>query len=179
MNPRRRRRASKRDRVIAGVLVEEGIRHPHLAIRVARDVNLPISDAASLLRGETGGGHPVWGHDPVACGPVGGTVTRENYAAYKARRGSCGMQGCADTQLTWYSYQDEADVLGGCWRPGPNRHVGFGLLAGLIRANGRREGWRAYNGSGAYAVAYSAARRADARRIRGRIRRRLRRHGLL
>lgn len=70
-----------------------------------------------MLMKESGGGRNVYGHDAVQCGPVGGTVTEDNYREYLRNRAQCGSQGVGPTQLTYYTLQDRADQLGGCWRP--------------------------------------------------------------
>jgi hypothetical protein len=99
---------------------------------------------------ESGGGKNEWGHDPtifIGGGDFGQPVTEESYTAYKALRDSTGQsQGVGPCQLTWKGYQDQADALGGCWRPLPNMVVGFGIIAGY-RADGLtwHETWRHYN----------------------------------
>jgi hypothetical protein len=86
-------------------------------------------------------------------------VTKELYQEYKRRRIASGnkvMQGVGPCQLTWFSFQDEADKQGGCWKPQINMRVGFRRLASLMREHGDSVGARMYNGSGDAAVAYSA-----------------------
>lgn len=172
---------NRRQRVIAGVLSRQGIVHPALCVHVAERAHLDYPTAAALLIMETGGGRMIYGHDPVANrAPKGGKVTKHNYnhVYLPDRKRGLGMQGVGDTQLTWFAYQDEADRLGGCWRVGINRLVGFRLLASFINDFGRAEGIRRYNGTGAYAVAYSIRLRWNARRIRRKIKRALRRRGM-
>ena len=70
--------------------------------------------------------------------------------------GNKAMQGVGPCQLTWFSFQDDADKLGGCWKPQVNMRVGFQRLASLVRTHGDSVGARMYNGSGDAAVAYSA-----------------------
>jgi hypothetical protein len=100
---------------------------------------------------ETGGGKNEWGHDPtifIGGGTFGQPVTEESYAAYKVERDATGKsQGVGPTQLTFRGYQDQADALGGCWRPANNLVVGFGIIAGY-RAKGRswRDCWLGYSG---------------------------------
>jgi hypothetical protein len=50
-------------------------------------------------------------------------------------------------QLTTASYQDRADKLGGCWKPGPNIMVGAQVLVEKTKAvgGGLRNGVKAYN----------------------------------
>ncbi len=161
---------SAAERAELRVLANIGIVRPRTCQVVARKVGLDLATAAALLIKETSGGHNEWGHDPVRCGPRGGAVTETNYKRYKARRATCGMQGCGGTQLTWYEYQDMADRLGGCWRPWCNYMVGFKTLYEKIKQLGYARGIAAYNGTGAAAWAYSVSLRANAALIRRRLR---------
>jgi len=141
-----------------------GILMPAECLAAARDAKLPLHLAASLLVQESGGGRNVYGHDPtVFSGGPGhdqpNEVTEANYREYLRLRGvegEGGMQGVGPCQLTWWSYQDEADSLGGCWNPVANMKVGFKHLADNIRRYGLHPGVKAYNGSGAAAEAYAA-----------------------
>lgn len=140
-----------------------GILLPAECLAAARHAKLPLHLAASLLVQESGGGRNVYGHDPTIF--VGGSghggpneVTEANYQEYlklRGAKGEGGMQGVGPCQLTWWSYQDEADDLGGCWQPLANMKVGFTRLAGNIRRYGLHPGIAAYNGSGAKAEAYA------------------------
>ena len=81
------------------------------------------------------------------------------YTEYKRRRGpkgKGGMQGVGPMQLTWYSIQDDADTIGGCWHPRANMQAGFQRAADLIRRKGMNLGIKAYNGSGPQADRYLA-----------------------
>lgn len=128
-------------------------------LHACASTGLALSDALALCSKE-GGFQMIWGHDPVpntVKSPPGDElrVTRQNFAEYKRqRKAGKGMQGCGHTQLTWYALQDEADALGGCWRPYPNLCVGFRHLHLLIAAHGREHGAAAYNGTGTLAEAY-------------------------
>ena len=152
------------DAAVIEKLGQLGILMPADCLAAARDAKLPLHLAASLLIQESGGGRNVYGHDPTVFsgGPGQGQpneVTETNYREYLRRRGAKGgggMQGVGPCQLTWWSYQDEADGLGGCWDPLTNMRVGFRLLAEKIRRNGLHAGVKAYNGSGAAAEAYAA-----------------------
>lgn len=150
------------------VLKTHGILMPVRCILAAKKTGLPLALAAAVLMQETGGGRNEWGHDPTLF--VGGydkrnghaygeTVTKQAYLAYKAQRGSTGqygMQGVGPCQLTYYAFQDQADALGGCWKPLANMTVGFGSLAANIKRQGAiRPAVVAYNGSGARAEAYA------------------------
>lgn len=151
----------------AARLRARGIRNPYYAARAAHEAGIPLSLACALLTQETGGGANEWGHDPTIF--VGGydalhgvhygeIVTHDAYLAYKAQRGPTGaggMQGVGPCQLTYYSYQDEADACGGCWNPLANMLVGFKLLASNIKRDGLRAGIAAYNGSGPAAQRYA------------------------
>ena len=140
-----------------------GILMPAHCLAAARDAKLPLHLAASLLVQESGGGRNVYGHDPTifSGGPGHGQpneVTEANYREYlqlRGTKGGGGMQGVGPCQLTWWSYQDEADGLGGCWDPLTNMKVGFRQLAEKIRRYGLHPGVKAYNGSGAAADAYA------------------------
>jgi hypothetical protein len=118
----------------------------------ATRAGLGYAAACALLMQETGGGRNVYGHDPTIF--IGaGEVTEANYAEYKALRDSTGKsQGVGPTQLTWKGYQDQADALGGCWKPLINMLVGFGIIVGYQKAGlSWHETWKRYNGSDAYA----------------------------
>lgn len=113
---------------------------------------MPLEYALTLLDMESSGGLNIWGRDAVKCGPVGGEVTAENYADYKANRDRCGTQGCGPMQLTWAGFQDEADARGGCWIPEINVQVGLEVFADYYTRLGPRAAFKAYNGGDAYAA---------------------------
>jgi hypothetical protein len=154
---------SAADLLAAKRLKALGIKMPLTCVRAARAAKLPLADAAALLMMETFGGKNVFGHDPTIF--IGGAVTRQRYAAYKAERKRTGeMQGVGPTQLTWYGYQDAADKIGGCDKPYPNMVTGFGILRAHLRSLGNVKGFAAYNGSGPAAQAYGV--RANALRVK-------------
>jgi hypothetical protein len=138
------------------VLRAHGIVNPKWTIAAAKKAGLKLAYACAMLDKESGGGHNEFGHDPTIF--VGaGVVTRLKYAAYKKRRKASGnraMQGVGPTQLTWWSTQDKADAIGGCWKPLCNMIVGFTSLAALIRKYGPQAGAARYNGTGPAADAY-------------------------
>lgn len=141
------------------VLRAGGLGYPELIVSEAAATGLDLAGAAALVQKETGGKN-IYGHDPVATGGTyvrGGLVTRANYEAFRRwqRGGSGRMQGVGPVQLTYYSFQDQADALGGCWDPRWNLHVGFALLVSLQKAKGEWAGAKAYNGSGSAADAYA------------------------
>jgi peptidoglycan hydrolase-like protein with peptidoglycan-binding domain len=142
-----------------------GIVSPKMCAAEAARAGLRLEFAAALLEKESAGGHNVFGHDrdrsgkyifPARDGTV--KVTKELYQEYKRRRvasGNKAMQGVGPCQLTWFSFQDDADKEGGCWKAQINMRVGFRRLAGLMRTHGDAVGARMYNGSGDAAEAYS------------------------
>lgn len=134
-----------------------GIRRPWLTLKAARWARLHLTLACALLEMETGGGINEFGHDPTIF--VGaGLVTKAKYLAYKHARQMSGnrlMQGVGPCQLTWWSTQDQADKLGGCWKPYCNMQVGFHHLQENIAHSGLRSGIAAYNGSGPAALHYA------------------------
>lgn len=140
------------DKELAAKLRAHGIVYPWRTIHAARKANIGIATACAVLQMETSGGHNVFGHDPTIF--VGaGQVTKTKYLAYKAmRQGSNNrlMQGVGPMQLTYYTLQDKADAMGGCWRPRYNILVGLQYLKGLMRQYGLRGGIAHYNGSGPY-----------------------------
>jgi uncharacterized protein YcbK (DUF882 family)/peptidoglycan hydrolase-like protein with peptidoglycan-binding domain len=145
---------------------------PAVVITEARRSGIPLALACALLEKETAGGHNVFGHDrdrggryifPARDGTV--AVTEELYRDYKQRRRATGLpQGVGPCQLTFAGFQDQADALGGCWKPEANIRVGFKVLADNIRVNGQARGIARYNGSGSAADAYSKDVLAKARR---------------
>lgn len=143
----------------AAILKRYGIKRPLKTVEAALKANLPIGIAAAVLEKESYGGKNVFGSDPSRCSnpgyKKGGRVTKDTYLAYKKLRPSCGMQGVGPVQLTYYSFQDEADSLGGCWKPEINMYVGFKLMKSLIDTHGLALGIERYNGSGPAAQAYS------------------------
>lgn len=114
-----------------------------------------------MLELETSGGRNVWGHDqtPVPDTELpyhkGGDVTERNYTAYREARDRIGMQGVGPMQLTWHTYQNEADALGGCWRPEINCRVGFRILKNYVSLYGVRDALSRYNTGGPGETAYS------------------------
>jgi hypothetical protein len=113
-----------------------------------RAAGLPASLGLALREQETGrlGDGNVFGHDKHTIFAGGfdklhnqhhPKVTKAAYLEYKRQRGSHGqggMQGVGPLQLTYWSIQDEADRLGGCWKLKYNYRVGFTHLGGLIHA---------------------------------------------
>lgn len=131
-------------------------------VKAARHSGVQLSLACGLTEQESEFRN-VFGHDPTIF--VGaGKVTRTKYLAYKARRGHSRMQGVGPAQLTYWSYQDEADKLGGCWNPYWNMLVGFRALHSNIQAYGTQKGLAVYNGGAGnpnYAYANEVHDRAE------------------
>ena len=115
---------------------------------------LDLAAAATLLAIESNGGRNVWGSDGVSTGGIyvkGSGVTQAAYLRYKAARSRLGAQGVGPTQLTSPGLQDRADARGGAWDWRVNCAVGFEILAEFVARYGMRGGFRAYNGTSAYA----------------------------
>lgn len=141
--------------LLATKLHKAGFYHPLKTVQEANRVGLDLASACAMLEKESAKGQNVFGSDGVRNPVKGGTVTKARYLLYKKyRQQGLGMQGVGPTQLTYYSFQDEADALGGCWEPRYNMRVGFKLLADLIKQHGHQEGAARYNGVGAAAEAY-------------------------
>lgn len=139
---------------------DHGILIPWRALWASRKVGVPYWVTCAFLMQESGGGENVFGHDPTIF--IGaGEVTKDKYLRYKHERDiraphSHQMQGVGPMQLTWYSYQDRADALGGCWKPYYNVLAALEHLRDLHKAHGDWvDAARAYNGSGAAADHYA------------------------
>jgi hypothetical protein len=146
-------------------LKHAGILIPVRMVMAAQDAGLNVALAAAILIQESGGGQNIFGHDPTIYAGAG-EVTETKYHDYLARRGPTGaggMQGVGPCQLTFWSIQDAADRLGGCWKPLCNMREGFQLLAENIRRGGLEAGVAAYNGEGPAADGYAATVLARAR----------------
>jgi len=130
---------------------------PYRTVRAASKEGLELALACGFLMIETGGGTNEFGHDPTIY--IGaGVVTKKKYLAYKRERiysGNTLMQGVGPMQLTWWSTQDEADAIGGCWNPYKNMIIGFRHAHENIERDGLHAGIAAYNGSGPAAQAYA------------------------
>lgn len=147
------------DPLLTARLRKLGMVHPLWTASEAHSAGLNLPLACSILTQESGGGRNEFGHDPTIF--IGaGEVTRVKYEAYKAARVASGnrlMQGVGPCQLTYWTLQDAADRLGGCWDWRCNVKVGFALLVENIRRDGLLAGVRAYNGSGLAAAKYAEA----------------------
>jgi hypothetical protein len=138
-------------------LRKAGFVYPLITVQEADRTGLSLSAACALLEKESGKGHNVFGHDPTIYAGAG-KVTKGKYITYRTLRRNSGnklMQGVGPCQLTWWATQDEADRLGGCWKPRFNMRVGFSNMERLIHLYGNHDGPRRYNGSGPAAEAYA------------------------
>ncbi|MDX6632758.1 MAG: hypothetical protein QOG26_763 [Solirubrobacterales bacterium] len=134
---------------------KHGAHRARLILDEADRTGIMLSLGLALVEQESGFQN-VFGHDGVRNPVRGGPVTKDRYLAYKHyRKAGYGMQGVGLTQLTWYSFQDRADALGGCWKPRWQLRVGFEVLAANIRQHGQHAGIAAYNGSGPAAQHYA------------------------
>lgn len=145
---------------VAASLAAWGILRPAEVVELAAAAGLDLACAVTMLEKESGGGRNVWGSDGVDTGGAyvkGGPVTRDNYLAYRAlaQAHKIGRQGVGPAQLTYYTLQDQADLVGGCWDWRANVTVGFRHLAQLQRSYGIRGGFRRYNGDGPAAERYA------------------------
>lgn len=148
-------------------LKRHGVRAPRSVIAEAKRANLDLADAVTMLEQETGipqqnifgCDHGDVGDRPPYCHQA---VTRERIQRWWPIHQSQ-MNGVGWTQITWYTYVEEAQRLGGAHKVKYQMRVGFKALADLIRAYGVQDGHRRYNGSGAAAEAYGR-RAVDLRR---------------
>lgn len=122
-----------------GRRVPHRCRIPELVVVEAARVGCPLVHAVTLLDLESSGGMNVFGAQKQCGQPRYSEVTEHSYAAYKAGRDRCGTQGIGPMQLTWAATQDDADRLGGCWRPEINLRVGLTQFVGNMRRAGETE----------------------------------------
>lgn len=127
------------------IMRANGILRPLQTQRIARRAGVPVDVLCAFLMTESGGGHNIYGHDghsttcprPMAR-PAGVDlpVTEANYEVYLGERDAFKddpdvgyrRQGVGPMQLTWHTYQDEADAIGGCWKPYANTLTGARIL---------------------------------------------------
>lgn len=130
---------------------KNGIADPVLAWDAAQKAGVTFVVACALLEQESAGGQNVWGHDQTWM--IGYPVmSADSYAVYKAHRSRFGNQGVGPCQLTSSDLQDQADALGGCYKPFPNMLVAFGLLKSWFDEGlTYHDAWVRYNGSQNYA----------------------------
>lgn len=138
-------------------------RYEDVIVREAREQGVPVSLVCAVIEMESGFRN-IFGRDngsnpnPIRS-PRSGVleVTEGRYRRYlEYCRAGKDRNGVGPMQLTWHTFQERADRLGGCWKPAINIKVGVGLLASNIKARGSvRAGVRAYNGSGPDAERYA------------------------
>lgn len=160
-----------RDEFLALIIdARGGNGYGRLIVQEARRADIPISLGCALVEQESGFRN-VFGHDPVKFGQIrGGKVSRARFLRYRLlRKLGRGMQGVGLTQLTWFEFQNQADKLGGCWKPTYQLRVGFRLLHDLIDKHGQADGIARYNGTGAAADRYSREVRAKQSRWHDRL----------
>lgn len=127
---------AKRDQELAHKAKAHGADYSLRIVLEARRADIPVSLGFAVVEQESGFQN-VFGHDPTIF--VGaGKVTKAKYRDYKAMRGTPGkrMQGVGPCQLTYWTFQDRADALGGCWVARHNIRVAFQHLGDLLRQYG-------------------------------------------
>lgn len=117
-----------------------------------------LAAVSVLLVKESGGGRNIYGHDagayPYAERSVDVEVTEANYAEYLATvyardpSGKYGRNGVGPLQITYYTLQNRADELGGCWRPEISIRAGVEHFAGLVARYGVQEAFARWRGVG-------------------------------
>jgi putative peptidoglycan binding protein len=134
-----------------------GIVIPQIAFDVSRSVGVPFWATCAFLMQESGGGHNVFGHDAGMPFAGAGEVTESKYRDYKAERIKTGhCQGVGPMQLTFHTFQDEADAMGGAWLPIHNVTEGMRIVKQYVDGGASwHEAARRYNGSGEAAEAYA------------------------
>ena len=68
-------------------------------------------------------------------------------------------------QLTYYTFQNDTDALGGTWRPGVNMRVGFRSIRKDMRSVGLTRALINYNGASSYAVSVESLERRWAKAL--------------
>lgn len=143
------------------------IAYPLLTVIAAKIANLSLPLVCAVMQRESYEGKNVWGDDQTifASGGRPEAVTKSQYLKYKEERGPENpeglapgkQQGVGPGQLTDAYLQDDADKLGGAWRPLPNMIIAFTHLKDVIAQHPGRlaAGLAAYNGSGEQAQKYA------------------------
>lgn len=134
-----------------------GIVIPQIAWDVSQKIGVPFWATCAFLMQESAGGHNVFGHDGGMPFEGAGDVTEAKYKAYKAERIKTGhCQGVGPMQLTFHTFQDEADAMGGAWMPIHNVTEGMRVLKGFVDSGASwHEAARSYNGTGEAAEQYA------------------------
>ncbi len=171
--PRRRQQANGNGRgpVVGGGSVAAAIRrhggdHEDVIVREAKRFGVPVALVCAVIDVESDFTN-VFGHDnvrnPIKSPPRPApdrVVTEALYREYKRQRKlGKGSQGVGPMQLTFFTLQDEADALGGCFDPAINIRVGVRHLRSLVDAHGLRDGVQRYNGAPGHEYADLVLRR--------------------
>lgn len=144
---------------VNGVYGNVQIVNPLLAVEAAKKVHLAIPVALAILSMESSGGYNWWGGDDnifkKGVDPSGKHwgrfVTEAAYDAYRHLRTATAKQGVGPTQLTTPLWQQEADRIGGAWKPLPNMIVGFQHMQDNVQKFPTlRDAFGKYNGSGPF-----------------------------
>lgn len=139
---------------VAAAIRSHGGHYEDAIVRAATRFGVPVALVCAVADVESGFTN-VFGHDtvrnPIKSPPPPApdrVVTEALYREYKRHRKlGEGSQGVGPMQLTFFTLQDEADALGGCFDPAINIHVGVRQLGSLIAAHGLRDGVQRYNGA--------------------------------
>ena len=140
---------TKRDQELAHRGKRRGANYSLRIVLEARRADIPISLGFALIEQESGFRN-VFGHDNSIFKGAG-KVTKAKYLDYKAARGTPGkrMQGVGPAQLTWWTFQDRADRLGGAWIAKNNIRVAFEHLGDLLKQHSARDALAIYNAGNA------------------------------
>jgi len=135
---------------LASVAKKQGFKNSlRIVMEARRTQKVGISLAFAVIEQETTNGANVYGHDDVPNrAPKGHLVTRRNWlnVYLPDRRRGMGSQGAGPPQLTYFAFQDAADLKGGCWIPKHAIRVAFEHLDHLILIYGKRKALAVYNG---------------------------------
>jgi hypothetical protein len=136
------------------ILRDNDVLKPKVVIEEAKRAGLPLRFALAMLEKETDiPQRNIFGCDHGS----GRAFCHENVTAARvaALRRSGLANGVGWTQITLPAFVEEADKLGGAHKPRFQMRVGFKVLKDNIdREGSARQGFRAYNGSGAQAEKY-------------------------
>jgi hypothetical protein len=128
-------------RLAAGDSRGNRILFPEQLIKAARETGLDLAVGCIVYIQESSGGRNIYDGKTSTCPgvvyPTRGTeVTEANYQVVKDNRRTCGRKGVGPTQITDVALQEQADALGGAWRPDVNTRVGFAFMRSCIEENG-------------------------------------------
>lgn len=117
------------------------ILYPEQLVQGARDAGLELAVGCIVYIQESSGGRNIYDGKLSSCPGVVyperyTEVTEANYQVVKDNRRTCGRKGVGPTQITDVALQEEADAIGGAWRPEVNTLVGFNFMRKCIEENG-------------------------------------------